>query len=59
MNNPSKDKKKYEAPHLTVVSFKAEHGYAASMLTLGIPSGSDQEDYGMQDYEVQENQSWF
>ena len=57
-----KDKKKpYESPRLTVVTFKTERGYAASLkyLTLGLLSGSNQEDYGMQDYEVQDNESWF
>lgn len=44
-----KDKKKpYESPRLTVVTFKTERGYAASLkyLTLGLLSGSAPEDYG-------------
>lgn len=33
MDNYSKDKKPYEAPRLTVVSFRVEQGYALSGLT--------------------------
>ena len=54
MNNPSKDKKKYEAPHLTVVSFKTEQGYAASGLRSLALSG-DQPDYGDESVEDRQN----
>lgn len=60
MNN--QEKKNYEAPQLTVVSFKVEQGFNASdtkVFTLGMLPEDEPYDYGMQDYEVQGNQSWF
>lgn len=55
------EKKTYEATRLTVVSFKTERGYAASTYnaTLGIFPIINSELDGMQDYNVQEEQSWF
>ena len=58
MNNTGK--KNYEAPQSTVVSFMVERGYAASTYTatLGIFPIIDTELDGMQDYNVQIEQSW-
>ena len=53
------NKKDYEAPQLTVVSFKVERGYALSTLTIGREPFETEADYGMQDYDVQEEQHWF
>lgn len=54
-----KEKKQYEAPQLTVVSFKAERGYATSTLTRSVWIGawvsgiSDPSALrGLNDYEV-------
>lgn len=56
MNNSTKDKKTYESPQLTVVTFKTELGYAASgdlnILTLGLLSSGD---YGDQNIENRTN----
>ena len=54
------EKRPYEAPQLTVVTFKTERGYAASgLFALGRHDGEEEDVYGMQDYEVQTEQSWF
>lgn len=55
------EKKMYEAPALTAVTFKAEKGYASSSLTRSIligawVSGGDDSDVnGVNDYDVQTN----
>ena len=60
MNNQSQEKKRYEAPHLTVVSVKQERGYSASTqsFALGVWMSSLESDYGMQDYNLQTEYSW-
>lgn len=58
-NNTEKNEKKpYVAPELTTVSFKTERGYANSTLyfTLGVLASSQN---GIQDYELQSEQTWF
>ena len=64
MNNLSKDKKPYEAPQLTVVTFKTERGYASSGLrSLWIGawvsgSGDPNATKGLNDYTVNEELNW-
>lgn len=58
--NTTTEKKTYETPHLTVVSFKVEQGFAGSQFTLGrAPADDMNEIYGMQDYQVETEQQWF
>ena len=62
MKNLSNEKKRaYEAPQLTAVTFKVEQGFAFSQFTIGRPPIDEIEDaiYGMQDYEVENEQHWF
>lgn len=55
-----KEKKNYEAPHLTTVTFKMEQGFATSTMAIGLPqSGIDLQQDGVQNYTVEESQSWF
>ena len=49
MNSLSKDKKQYEAPQLTVVSFKVERGYAASGVLSLFSSEPDYGDEALED----------
>ena len=58
-NTEKNEKKPYVAPELTTVSFKTERGYANSTLnfTLGVLSAISQN--GIQDYELQSEQTWF
>lgn len=61
MKENPKAKKQYEAPQLTVVAFKTESGYAASLnyLTLGLwTSGLSSDVDGLQDYTVQSEDNW-
>ena len=51
----TKEKRPYEAPELTTVTFKTERGYAASELWLGSTSPSTN---GLNDYDVQDNETW-
>lgn len=39
------NKKKNEAPHLTVVEFKVEHGFATSGISLGTENRSWADDW--------------
>lgn len=50
------NKKQYEAPHLTVVEFKTEQGFAASGVTATRSSYGDNDGSGIED---NNNQSWF
>lgn len=59
--NTTAEKKPYEAPQLTVVTFKAERGYASSGLSFSIgqwiwDDGSNVD--GVNDYTVEDNQYW-
>ncbi len=58
MKKTTNKKKTYEAPQLTAVTFKVERGYANSTLnfTLGEHASSQN---GIQDYELQSEQTWF
>lgn len=47
-----KDKKKYIAPLLTVVTFRMEHGYAGSLTLF---TAMDIEEQQMEDYQVGNN----
>lgn len=55
MNNLSKDKKPYEAPQLTVVTFKVERGYATSGVPSSLMFWENSEQDNMENYETQEN----
>lgn len=62
MNNLSKDKKPYEAPQLTVVTFKTERGYASSLtqsIWIGTWIGSSDpgNTNGLENYNI-DNQTW-
>ena len=55
-----KEKKNYEAPHLTTVTFKMEQGFALSTKTIGLPPvGTNPQQEGIQNYAVEDSQSWF
>ncbi len=55
-----KEKKNYEAPHLTTVTFKMEQGFALSTKTIGLPPvGTNPQQEGIQNYSVEESESWF
>lgn len=63
--NPKK-KKEYEAPGLTVVSFKAEHGFQASgrsmtfhLLAPGATPDDEYMETQRQSYGEANNESWF
>lgn len=45
----SKDKKQYEAPSLTAVSFKTEQGFAISMVSL-MPDSPEYDYQQIEDY---------
>ena len=55
-----KEKKQYEAPGLTAVTFKVERGYAFSMKFIGA-SAEDNEymEAERQSYGAANNDSWF
>ena len=57
MNN-RETKKTYEAPALTVVSFKTEQGYAQSMLA-GSWSGDNADVAGVSNYTEENNGNYF
>ena len=59
--NTTTEKKPYEAPQLTVVSFKVERGYATSIVTLGlIIDGQNEDEYvDRNDYGNANTESWF
>ena len=55
-----KTKKNYEAPHLTTVSFRMEQGFTLSTKTIGLPPvGTNPQQEGIQNYSVEESESWF
>lgn len=61
------NKKQYEAPHLTVVEFKTEQGFAASGASGGVSNYSnnsleswfDKPSGGVSDYSNNSSDSWF
>ena len=56
MKDSSNGKKPYEAPHLTVVTFKTERGYAASGVLSELMFWDNAQDaHNMENYETQEN----
>ena len=53
-------KKNYEAPQLIAVTFKMEQGFTLSTRTIGMPPvGTNSQQEGIQNYAVEESQSWF
>lgn len=60
MKDSPNEKKTYEPPQLTVVTFKMEQGFTASQFSIGrTPIDDMNEIYGMQDYQVENGQQWF
>ena len=60
MKDLPNEKKTYKSPQLTAVTFKVEQGFAFSQFTLGRPPIEEMNEiYGMQDYQVENEQHWF